>query len=453
MQVNFLREIGCSKLQGFYFLRPVPLGQILERYETGKQIGFEDPEESEYYASIGQMSLYDLSMVASEGDGAAADMDSSVPIGIVQIGDGEAAFVRMNQAYQRFMVKHMGVRAEQIATGRYALPEPLAENFSKKISTSLADNARVLMDDYTPDGTAVHSMLKKISINPVTGMTAVAAAILSVREAEEGATYASIARTLASDYFNLYYVDLETDDFIEYTSPVGGEEMTVQRHGTDFFRSALEDAETRIYERDRDLFRKSFRKENILKVMDSEGSYKISYRLMDSGEPVYAGMKIMRMQNDRRHIIVGVGVLDSTMKENEAASAVWKDMDTYARIMALAGDYISIYMIDPATGHYTEFSATNEYQSIGLPKSGEDFFAQSMINVKTFIYPEDQPMFDRLFTRENLMYEVRKNGMFTMHYRLMIDGQPKKVSLKIALVKETDGERLIAGVRAWRERS
>jgi len=127
-------------------------------------------------------------------------------------------------------------------------------------------------------------------------------------------------------------------------------------------------------------------------------------------------------------------------------------MDTYSRIMALAGDYISIYMIDPATGHYTEFSATNEYQNIGLPTSGDDFFTQSLINVKTYIYPEDQPQFEKLFTRENLMYEVRKNGMFTMHYRLMMDGQPKKVSLKVALVRESDGEKLIAGVRAWRER-
>jgi len=450
-QVNFLREIGCSKLQGFFFLKPVPLGQILERYEQGKQIGFENPEESEYYASIGRMSLYDLSMVASETE--ETDIDNSIPMGIVQIGNGKASFIRMNQAYKQFMTRHMGMKSDQIAAGRIELPDAFAEGFAKKISSSLADGNRAFVDDYTPDGAGVHSMLKKIGINPVTGMTAVAVAILSVRDPEEGATYASIARTLASDYFNLYYVDLETDDFIEYTSPVGGEEMTVQRHGTDFFHSALKDSETRIYKRDLDLFQKSFQKENILKVMDREGSYKISYRLMDSGEPVYAGMKIMRMQNDKRHIIIGVGLLDTSMRESEAASAVWKDMDTYARIMALAGDYISIYMIDPATGHYTEFSATNEYQSIGLPTSGEDFFAQSLINVKAYVYPDDQPMFDKLFTRENLMYEVRKNGMFTMHYRLMIDGKPKKVSLKIALVRESDGEKLIAGVRAWRERS
>ena len=451
-QANFLREIGCSKLQGYYFLRPIPLGQILERYEKGKQIGFENPEEEAYYAAIGQMSLFDLSMVSGEEEKAAEKSDNSIPIGILEIGNGRAAFVRTNHAYRRFMVRHTGMKAEQIEAGRIELAGTPAEDFVKKVSGNLSDESRALVDDYMPDGAAVHCMLKRIGINPLTGMMAVAVVILSARDAEEGATYASIARTLASDYYNLYYVDLETDNYIEYTSPVGGEELFMQRHGTDFFQKAREEAETRVYERDRDLFRKSFQKENILKVMDRDGSYKISYRLIDSGKPVYAGMKIMRMQNDRRHIIVGVGVLDAAMRESEAAGEVWRDMDTYRRIMALAGDYISIYLIDPATGRYTEFSATNEYQNIGLPTSGEDFFTQSMINVKTCIYPEDQPLFDQRFTRENLMYEVRKNGVFSMHYRLMMDGQPKKVSLKIALVKESNGEKLIAGVRVWHER-
>ena len=121
--------------------------------------------------------------------------------------------------------------------------------------------------------------------------------------------------------------------------------------------------------------------------------------------------------------------------------------------MALAGDYISIYLIDPATGHYTEFNATNEYESIGLAKSGDDFFAQSLVDAQLLIHPEDQPMFYREFSREKLMYEVRKNGMFSIHYRLMIDGKPRPVSLKIAHVKESDGDKLIAGVRMWHERN
>ena len=33
-QVHFLQEIGCSKLQGFYFDKPIPLEQILEKYKN-----------------------------------------------------------------------------------------------------------------------------------------------------------------------------------------------------------------------------------------------------------------------------------------------------------------------------------------------------------------------------------------------------------------------------------
>ena len=452
-QVNFLREIGCSKLQGYYFLKPIPLGQILERYEKGSQIGFENPEEADYYAAIGQMSLHDLSMIADEEKDAAAKYDYSIPMGIVQIRDGQAEFARMNRAFRHFLKKYMGFDPKNTAAEQIVLPEIYNAALIATIQGHLKDNSLAFADDRTGTGTEIHSMLKRIGINPLTGKTAVAIAVLSVKEPDEGTTYASIARTLASDYYNLYYVDLETDEYIEYSSPVGGEEMTEERHGVDFFNSALRDAETRIYERDRGMFRTSFTKENILKEMDQEGSYKISYRLIDTGEPVYAGMKVMRMSQDPRHIIIGVSILDSSMKKSKEANALWKDMDTYSRIMALAGDYISIYLIDPATGHYTEFNATNEYESIGLAKSGDDFFAQSLVDAQTLIHPEDQPMFYREFSREKLMYEVRKNGMFSMHYRLMIDGKPRPVSLKIAHVKESDGDKLIAGVRMWHERN
>ena len=65
-QRQFLQEIGCSKLQGYYFCKPVPALEVIERNRKGIQIGFENPEESDYYETIGRMNLYDLGMIASE---------------------------------------------------------------------------------------------------------------------------------------------------------------------------------------------------------------------------------------------------------------------------------------------------------------------------------------------------------------------------------------------------
>ena len=47
---------------------------------------------------------------------------------------------------------------------------------------------------------------------------------------------------------------------------------------------------------------------------------------------------------------------------------------------ALAADYFSIYVVDPDTGHFMEYSSTGNYDSLGIEKEGEDFFGISRRN-------------------------------------------------------------------------
>ena len=50
------------------------------------------------------------------------------------------------------------------------------------------------------------------------------------------------------------------------------------------------------------------------------------------------------------------------------------------------------------------------------------------------------------------MREIRAHGSFKTQYRLMINGAPRPVTLKAALFKEDEEEKLVVGVRAWRRR-
>ena len=81
-----------------------------------------------------------------------------------------------------------------------------------------------------------------------------------------------------------------------------------------------------------------------------------------------------------------------------------------------------------------------------MPTEGEDFFAQSLKESVRHIYPEDIVKFQTLLTRENVMEQVRKNGFYAFNYRLLLDGEPRYVSLRAALVEEQDGPVLIIGV-------
>ena len=49
------------------------------------------------------------------------------------------------------------------------------------------------------------------------------------------------------------------------------------------------------------------------------------------------------------------------------------------------------------------------------------------------------------YSQKNLD-RVQKGEVYNIHYRLMINGEPTRISLRAGLVKEKDGEQLIVGV-------
>jgi diguanylate cyclase (GGDEF)-like protein len=51
-----------------------------------------------------------------------------------------------------------------------------------------------------------------------------------------------------------------------------------------------------------------------------------------------------------------------------------------------------------------------------------------------------------MLTRKNVLSEVKRNGIFTLSYRLMMDGKPRYVQMKAAMVEEKEGKQLIIGI-------
>ena len=81
-----------------------------------------------------------------------------------------------------------------------------------------------------------------------------------------------------------------------------------------------------------------------------------------------------------------------------------------------------------------------------LPKQGPDFFTESREHIRSAIYPEDLNRFLLAFTRETILADIERHGIFTLTYRLMLEGKPRYVRLKAVMVEEKEGTRLIVGV-------
>ncbi len=438
----FLREIGCSKQQGYFYCRPIPLKQILERYEQGIQIGFENPAEVAYYEEMGRINLYDFAVIANEDDGAFHHFFNTLPMGIIEVQGNSTRFARSNQSYRDFIRRYFGFNLSFEGTSFIQYNDTFMNNV---VRTCCEQGNRSFYDEKMPDGSVVHSFARRIARNPVTDTYAVAVAVLSITAPDGSATYADIARSLAADYYNIYCVNLETEQFIEYSSRVGTQEMAEERHGEDFFALVRKDA-GRIYAEDRESFLTAFTKENVVRNLDEQGVFNLTYRLVDTGTPRYAGMKITRMQPGDRRIIIGVSIIDAQMKREQEEERLRQESVTFARIAALSGDFIVIYTVDPATGHYHEYSASREFDRFALAKEGEHFFEQMASLAPRTVDPEDYPMFARIATGKNIMKEIRRNGLFSLNYRLVLGGSSVPVSLRAALVKESDGEKLIVGI-------
>ena len=440
-QVKYLYEIGCSKIQGYYFCRPIPLDEIVNRYRTGRQIGYENPEESDYFETIGRLNLYNLSSMNQE-NGDLRRTFNTIPIGLIEVHEDTTRFVRSNPSYRKFIKRFFGYDLSFEGSSFVPYDAHFMENIVK---TCCEKGIPSFYDEQMPDGSVVHSFARRIGIDPVTGNIAVMIAVLSITDPDEGTTYAGIARALAADYYNIYYVDLDTDRFIEYTSPVGGEELALERHGEDFFGSVQKDVMTRIYEEDREPFLAGFSKEKIVEELEKQGVYSTTYRLIDGGEPVYANMKITRMQGENK-IILGISIIDSQMKQQEEGRKLLQERNTLARIAALSPDYLVLYTVDPVTGHYTQYNPSKNFQAFGLSTQGEDFFTDVILDAPKAIAQEDLERHLHVFTKDNMMRTMQENGLFIHHYRLMLDGKPVPVSLRASLVKENDGEKIIIGV-------
>ena len=450
-QARFLQEIGCSKLQGYYFSKPRSFESIREMFRQKTLIANENPAESGYYESIGRISLYDLNIITGDGEAAIRNIFSTIPMAILEVNSGKARYVRSNPAYREFVARYFdpGILGRQISFGDNHIG--FESVFIKNVRQCCEDGNRLYFNEKMPDGSVAYSFMRRISVNPVTGSAAIAIAVLSVSEPDDGATYADIASSLAADYYNIFLIDLDTNDYIEYSRQAGSEEMSLERHGEDFFESARRDTMTRIYQEDRERFLSLFTKENVLRTIDEQGIFTTIYRLVDTGTPVYVNMKITRMHG-RNRLILGVSIVDAPMKQKAHYEGLQKERETLIRMMALSDGYVALYTVDLQTEHFTEFSASEDVDSLGAANEGEDFFRQSFINAETYCHAEDLQRFREQFTRANVLQRIRENGHFSINYRLMIHGEPKHVTLKAVLLKNGNADKLLIGVRAWIDR-
>lgn len=147
-------------------------------------------------------------------------------------------------------------------------------------------------------------------------------------------TYASIAEALASDYVSIYYVDINSGEYTEYKSSDDYKRLGLAVGGPDFFDVQATGFADLLFEEDRDTYLRAVNRDNLLKVLETDRLFLLTFRVVLGGEPTYVRMKITRMAlEDNHHIVIGVSNVNAAMQR----SAKYQEMKKLANRDSLTG--------------------------------------------------------------------------------------------------------------------
>ncbi|MBR6222301.1 MAG: GGDEF domain-containing protein [Lachnospiraceae bacterium] len=135
----------------------------------------------------------------------------------------------------------------------------------------------------------------------------------SLEERTENEVFNHIVTTMASRYELIYYVDIETDDYIEYRVSDRCEELHIKKDNKNFFENTQHNLKLLTYSEDYAMVSAELQKDRLLSELEKDKNYSINYRLMYGEKPEYINLRVSMLE-DGRHLIFGVINVDASMK-------------------------------------------------------------------------------------------------------------------------------------------
>ncbi len=253
---------------------------------------------------------------------------------------------------------------------------------------------------------------------------------------KENNAFDQIASQLAGRYDTIFYVDLDTDYYVELSAVDIYRAADVPEEGNDFFEESRANAKRLVNRADLPKILEVFTKDKILKMLQKDSTVQVDYSLFIEEKLLYLRMSIM-LTKDKKHLMYCVENRQSDMATEEALREIERKSKTYNQIAtSLANRYDSIYYVDVETDKYEEYSASPEYKQLKLQTSGNNFFDESMLNIPKVIYEDDKEAVLDAIRKENILSQLNEIGTYSLTYRLMMEGKPCYMNLRVVWAED-----------------
>ena len=255
-----------------------------------------------------------------------------------------------------------------------------------------------------------------------------------------------IAEVLLPDFISVYYVDIETDEYVCFFVSPDSKSLEVKKSGDDFFCFMSEYSEAHACAEDLHIFKEDLQKEKLLSELEVGKGLAVVYRINVDGKLVYHQLRINRDSHDgEEFFVLGVQNVEERIRERKLADRTETERDIYNQIVeSLAAKYDVIYYVDPDSGKYSEFRDDPETGSLDIKEKSGDFFEDSIADIEMLIFPQDRFRMRNIVEKNNLLSLIAGKKSYSVDYRLVVEGKIQNTRMTIAQV--SDRNHIVIGV-------
>ena len=254
----------------------------------------------------------------------------------------------------------------------------------------------------------------------------------------------NIAYAMAEDYEAIFYIDLESGEYMTFSKTKKFMSMNIMTLGKDFFKEALEGITKTTYPGDFEYAKQFYNKETLLKFLENRTSFSFKYRVLINNEPRYFLFTVMRDKN-LQYIIFYEKDIEDELKAERTQKENQRKTITFAQIAeSLATNYDLIYYVDITNSSYICYQSNEIFGQLEVNKAGEDFFGGSLSNIQKLVHEQDREKLAEFITKENMIATMENHKNCSVNYRMIVSGKVQYTRMTVR--KSSDNTHFIIGV-------
>ena len=263
-------------------------------------------------------------------------------------------------------------------------------------------------------------------------------------ERKEKEIYDHIATSLAEDYEAMYYINIESGEYREFSSSQIYATMNVPVKGHNFYAETKVNIEKYVHPDDRKFAHSLYNKETMIKNLEGRKSYSYKYRVMLGGHYKYFQFTVMRAYDDKHFVLYEKDINDEITAENLRLENQKKHV-TFSQIAEiLAVNYDVIYYVDAKDSSYISYECRNIYGKLDVKKSGDDFFIESIADILNIVHKSDRDTVLEFINKDHISSVLKNQKSCSIDYRIM--AFKKTHYVRMTVQKTTNGTHYIIGI-------